>query len=65
MSLLTDLLESESVQKILADGELFAFEQFLDLLEKIVSRTETPEDNEALALFLDTAAKRVREKTPA
>lgn len=62
MSFLKDLLKSESVQKLITLAEEALFDQLLDILEKIVERTSTPEDNEALALFLEEAASRVRAK---
>ena len=60
MSFFTDLLESEAVQKVITEVEKALFKQFFEQLQKIVERTKTPEDNEALAAFLEEAAKRVR-----
>lgn len=65
MSIFKSLLESPTVQNLINLAEKALFEQFLDWLEKVVERTSTPEDNEALALFLEEAAKRVRENQPA
>lgn len=60
MSIFTDLLESDALQKVIREVEKALFKQFFDLLDKIVDRTETTEDNEALALLLEEAADRVR-----
>lgn len=65
MSFFEDLLKSETVQKVITEVERAGFKAFLDLLQKIVERTKTPEDNEALAVFLEEAAAKVREKQPA
>ena len=61
MSFFKDLLESDTIQNLITIAEKAAFEQILDLLEKLVDKTETLEDNEALALFLEEAASRVRD----
>jgi vacuolar-type H+-ATPase subunit E/Vma4 len=65
MSFFEDLLKSEAVQKVITEVEKALFEQFFNALEKVVERTTTTEDNEALAAFLEEAAERVREKQPA
>jgi hypothetical protein len=65
MSFFKDLINSETGQKFLDLVQEVMFEQLFDYLEKVVERTKTPEDNEALARLLEEAASRVREKAPA
>ena len=60
---LKDLLNNETIQGLLIEGEKLALNAGLDALEAAVERTATNADNEALAALLETAASRVREKT--
>lgn len=63
MPSIKELLETEAVQDIIEGGQKVLFELLLDLLEKLVNQTSTPEDNKALARFLRIAADRVEETT--